>query len=586
MAEESKLVPTADEEMKGKGKAPATVESDDEDVEEITTTSSATTGEGAGGSGSSKKKKKSKKTKLKEALTGKSSTTTEQDADAKLQKALGGLNPDQIAQLMELNPALAAEMGGSGAKGPAQLTDALKRLQLSDVMTGLAASGKNAKDMGAYKFWSTQPVPKFGENTTDQPRVEEGPIKAGQTVDQVSREPPPLVAGFEWCTVDLESAAELKEVQELLYGHYVEDDEAMFRFNYSISILKWAMMPPGWKREWHVGVRATQSRKLVGFISAIPLSLRVHDRVIAASEVNFLCIHKKLRSKRLAPVLIKEVTRRCNLEGVWQAIYTGGIVLPTPVSTCRYYHRAVDWQKLWEVGFSPLPAGSKPQYQVRKYALPDKTAVKGLREMQEKDIDAVHALLTRYLKRYELVAEFTKEDITHWLVHAKQVDQLDEQVVWSYVVEDEHKNITDFISFYCLDSSVIGSETKHKNVRAAYLFYYATEAGLTTPDKTPEEQPDSKESKKEDKASRETLKKRLNELMGDALILSRRYKFDVFNALSLMDNGLFLEEQKFGPGDGQLHYYLFNYRANAIAGGVDKRNRLDDNLSGIGFTML
>lgn len=50
-----------------------------------------------------------------------------------------------------------------------------------------------------------------------------------------------------------------------------------------------------------------------------------------------------------------------------------------------------------------------------------------------------------------------------------------------------------------------------------------------------------------------------------------------------MDNGLFLEEQKFGPGDGQLHYYLFNYKANPIAGGVDKRNRLDtENLSGIG----
>ncbi|KAK8064488.1 hypothetical protein PG994_007126 [Apiospora phragmitis] len=572
MAEESKLVPNAEEEMKGKDRAPATVESDDEDVEEITTTSSATTG---GASSSSKKKKKSKKTKLKEVLTGKSSSTTatEQDQDAKLQKALGGLGPEQIAQLMELNPALAAEMGG-GAQGPAQLTDALKRLQLSDVMTGLAASGKNAKDMGAYKFWSTQPVPKFGENTTDKERIEEGPIKADQTVDQVSREPPPLVAGFEWCTVELEKPEELKEVQELLYGHYVEDDEAMFRFNYSISILQWAMMPPGWKKDWHVGVRATQSRKLVGFISAIPLQLRIHDRVIAASEVNFLCIHKKLRSKRLAPVLIKEVTRRCNLAGVWQAIYTGGIVLPTPVSTCRYYHRAVDWQKLWEVGFSPLPAGSKPQYQVRKYALPDKTAVKGLREMQEGDIDAVHSLLTRYLKRYELVADFTKEDITHWLVHAKKVDQLAEQVVWSYVVEDEHKNITDFISFYCLDSSVIGSETKHKNVRAAYLFYYATEAGLD--DKDPKQ-----------KVSRDALKKRLNELMADALVLSRRYKFDVFNALSLMDNGLFLEEQKFGPGDGQLHYYLFNYRANAIAGGVDKRNRLDtEHLSGIGFTML
>jgi glycylpeptide N-tetradecanoyltransferase len=328
------------------------------------------------------------------------------------------------------------------------------------------------------------------------------------------------------------------------------------------------MMPPNWKKQWHVGVRASTSKKLVAFISAVPLEIRVRKNVIHASEVNFLCIHKKLRSKRLAPVLIKEVTRRCNLEEVWQAIYTGGIVLPTPVSTCRYYHRAIDWQKLYETGFSPLPAGSKPQYQVRKYYVPDSTKLKGLREMQEKDVDAVHDLLTRYLKRYDLAPDWNKEDVRHWLLHKKEKEQLEEQVIWTYVVEDENKKITDFFSFYCLESSVL-RESKHKVVRAAYLFYYATEVGLA------------------DKVDRDALKTRLNALMSDALVLCKRNKFDVFNALSLMDNGLFLEEQKFGAGDGQLHYYLFNYRANAIAGGVDKKNRIDDqSLSGVGFVML
>lgn len=58
-------------------------------------------------------------------------------------------------------------------------------------------------------------------------------------------------------------------------------------------------------------------------------------------EINFLCVHKKLRSKRVAPVLIREITRRVNLEGIFQAVYTAGVVLPKPVSTCRYavqYH--------------------------------------------------------------------------------------------------------------------------------------------------------------------------------------------------------------------------------------------------------
>lgn len=75
--------------------------------------------------------------------------------------------------------------------------------------------------------------------------------------------------------------------------------------------------------------------------------------------------------------------------------------------------------------------------------------------------------------------------------------------------------------------------------------------------------------------------------MHDALILAKKYKFDVFNALSLLDNTLFLDEQKFGKGDGQLHYYLYNYNANPIAGGVDKYNEIDEKAgSGIGVVML
>ena len=52
-------------------------------------------------------------------------------------------------------------------------------------------------------------------------------------------------------------------------------------------------------------------------------------------EINFLCVHKKLRSKRLAPVLIREITRRVNCQGIFQAVYTAGVVLPKPVGTCR-----------------------------------------------------------------------------------------------------------------------------------------------------------------------------------------------------------------------------------------------------------
>jgi glycylpeptide N-tetradecanoyltransferase len=272
------------------------------------------------------------------------------------------------------------------------------------------------------------------------------------------------------------------------------------------------------------------------------------------------------------------------VEGVFQAVYTVGSLLPTPVSTCRYFHRALNWEKLYEVGFSPLPHGSTKQRQIIRYKVPEKTSTQGLREMEARDVDAVLDLLKRYLERIDMAQVFDKTEFEHWMFPKEKPK---EQVVWSYVVEDPHsKKITDFFSFYNLESTVIGHK-KHKVVKAAYLFYYATEAAFDK-DKT-------------------MLKPRLNALMKDALILSKKVSsfsgslhysvsdiltshqadFDVFNALTLLDNPLFLEEQKFGAGDGSLHYYMYNYRARPIPGGIDQRNQSSEKyMRGIGLVML
>jgi len=70
------------------------------------------------------------------------------------------------------------------------------------------------------------------------------------------------------------------------------------------------------------------------------------------------------------------------------------------------------------------------------------------------------------------------------------------------------------------------------------------------------------------------------------LILAHKLKFDVFNALTLLDNSVFLEDLKFGAGDGWLNYYLFNYRALPIPGGTDIKGQPDKEGSGVGLVML
>ena len=70
-------------------------------------------------------------------------------------------------------------------------------------------------------------------------------------------------------------------------------------------------------------------------------------------------------------------------------------------------------------------------------------------------------------------------------------------------------------------------------------------------------------------------------------MLHSQAKFDVFNALTLLDNPLFLKQQFFGAGDGYLHYYLFNYRTADILSGVNSKNEADDKyMGGVGVVML
>lgn len=58
------------------------------------------------------------------------------------------------------------------------------------------------------------------------------------------------------------------------------------------------------------------------------------------------------------PCGVQEITRRVNLEGIWQAAYTAGVVLPKPVATCQYWHRSLNPKKLIAINFSRLAVWS------------------------------------------------------------------------------------------------------------------------------------------------------------------------------------------------------------------------------------
>lgn len=129
------------------------------------------------------------------------------------------------------------------------------------------------------------------------------------------------------------------------------------------------------------------------------------------------------------------------------------------------------------------------------------------------------------MKKFDLAPEFSEEDFVHWFL--PQPD-----IVYSFVVENDNV-ITDFVSYYTLPSTVMHHPV-HKILKAAYSFY-----NVST--KTP-----------------------WVDLMNDALVSAKQRHFDVFNALDLMENKQFLETLKFGVGDGNLQYYLYNWRCPSM----------------------
>ena len=134
-------------------------------------------------------------------------------------------------------------------------------------------------------------------------------------------------------------------------------------------------------------------------------------------------------------------------------------------------------------------------------------------------------MLKEHLKQFKLALKYKQEDVAHLLLPKKDV-------VFTYVVEDgKSKEVTDFISFYRLPSQILNAQSAggHTHINSAYLLFNVT-----------------------------TKNSSVN-LMKYALYYAKESNFDVFNSLDIMNNEEFLHELKFAPGDGYLHYYLYNW---------------------------
>lgn len=381
-----------------------------------------------------------------------------------------------------------------------------------------------------HNFWKTQPVPstqtKFGDNADHNPFWKTQPIlnstddTNGPVVlfkpEDIRREPLDLPDGYEWVEFDVQKDVQL--ICEFLYEYYSTDPDNNFRLKYSPDMIRWALCPPNFKKEWHIGVRKKKDNQtLVGMITATPSRAIIHNKCVELVVINFLCVRPNFRHKQLAPLLIKEISRRVAECSIWHAIYTSSLQLPHVVAKSRYYHRPLNTKKLIQVGFCHKHPKLTMSGTIKYYKLPDIITTKGLREILETDMGDACKVLNKHLAKKRIATSFTEDEFRYYFTPRKDV-------IYSYVVENNQGIVTEFVSFYSLPSTVIKSDKKDA-INAAYMYYNTSET-----------------------------------LIGDVLIIARDMGFDVFNCLNIMD----ITHHKFSPGNGESHYYLYNWCCDPV----------------------
>ncbi|AYV78241.1 MAG: N-myristoyltransferase [Edafosvirus sp.] len=363
-----------------------------------------------------------------------------------------------------------------------------------------------------YKFWNTQPVVKLNEFI-----VKDGPVVQIEQ-NNIPQEEYKISDNYRWEVLDLNNEDDLDKITKFIQKNYIENESSKFRLFYTKEFIKWAIS----NQSYCLGASVIANGRLGGFISARITNLQVNDNIIKAGEVNFLCVHPELRAKGMAPLLIKELNRRLNLQNIYQGYYTAERYVPKPFASMKYLHRPLNYKKLLDLEFIAEDKKAKIKNILTFYAVNDKMESKFVKMEREHMVDA-HKILTEYMEKYNFHHIYTYEEFEHCFQNS--------DIMKSYVVIEDNK-VVDFASYYKLQSLVIDEnlKQKHKFINAAYLYMYTSQQTTSF------------------------------SIIKNLLIAAKLEGLDVFNATNIMENENILHELKFQEGTGVLHHYLYNWK--------------------------
>jgi len=304
------------------------------------------------------------------------------------------------------------------------------------------------------------------------------------------------------CDLDIEAQAVLLD---FLNTNYVGSDRT--KLMYSAALFSYYLADA-----IVIEFRPEKNDKLVGLIVGRRRLLNVASVETGFLEVNFLCLIKPLRNLHLAPLMIAILTRECvNRYNISVATYTiSAPIASKPFGKKQAFHRPLKLQRLVDTGFFPdyysqfekcCKFNNKSSCVMRYF--------NGSTEMP----DGLYSVLTEFNKK------------TYAIFDAKSEDELRAIFVNSAFhnfVFYESDRIVNYICLYRLDTY---NKIKMQAYKNGYVYISCVSSD----------------------------KRGVNDSVAEYC-----YKNDIFDVLTMTDDGSNSATLKFIDGTGFTNFYLFN----------------------------
>ena len=361
-----------------------------------------------------------------------------------------------------------------------------------------------------FKFWSTQPVTKLNENIIVD-------TDSGITNTLQDSLPDSLPENFEWKNYNLSDLGQRTKILVFLNKFYGTDINNEFSKQYSENYLEFIS-----NNRTYVAVGVEHKDTIIGFIYGFVTKTQVNRKQLDLVEVSLLCIHSKLRYKRLTPKLILELKRQFNVLGYNYGTFSTVNYVAKPFTSSIAFNRIISAKILIDTEFVKLDKTITLESVKKVSFLPDKPSHVGFKKMEESHVDQAFDLFTEYIQKYNYHPIYTKDSFKMEFYNNKFIN--------TYVMTDKNGNVTDFISYYTLNVTVLKKNQKYKNIKRGYLYYY------TCVNSTP------------------------YKLLQNVLIMAKKYGTDVFTALDNMENTYVLKELGFDESPTTYHLYTYNFK--------------------------